>query len=241
MQHQGVWKKVRRAMVPKNQRCIKCKWVFKIKRDGTFRASLVACGYSQVLGVDYTENYVPVINNVMWHILLIAMLVWNLDAIIIDVESTLLYDDLDEEIYMELPDGMMGFEDKCLLLLKAIYGLVQAVQQWHKKLIDVLKKIGFMGGIADPCLMMHQNNLGVNLMSIYVDDNFCVGKQEALKKLVRDLEAEGLSAVKVSWDLKDYLSCTIAISNDKKRAWIGQPHLIKKLEERFGYLVNERV
>jgi len=63
--------------------------------------------------------------------------------------------------------------------------------------------------------MMCQNNLGVNLMSVYVDDNFCMGKQETLKKLVQDLEAEGLS-IKVSWDLKDYLSCTIAISDDKK-------------------------
>jgi len=78
--------------------------------------------------------------------------------------------------YMELPDGMTGFEDECLLLLKAIYGLVQAARQWHKKLIEVLKKIGFKGGIADPCLMMQQNNLGVNLMSVYVDDNFCIGK-----------------------------------------------------------------
>jgi len=70
--------------------------VFKIKRDGTFRAHLVACGYSQVPGVDYTENYVPVINDVAWHVLLIAMLVWNLNAIIIDVESAFLYGDLDE-------------------------------------------------------------------------------------------------------------------------------------------------
>ncbi len=191
-------------------------------------------------GVDYTENYAPMINDVAWHILLIAMLVWNLDAIIIDVESAFLYGDLDEEIYMELPGGMTGFEDECLLLLKAIYGLVQAARQWHKKLIEVLKKIGFKGGIANPCLMMRQNSLGVNLMSIYMDDNFCVGKQEVLKKLVQDLEAEGLS-VKVSWDLKDYLRCTIAISNDKKLAWIGQLHLIKKLEERFGYLVNKKV
>jgi len=86
--------------------------------------------------------------------LLIAMLVWNLDTIIIDVESAFLYGDLDKEIYMDLPNGMMGFEDECLLLLKAIYRLVQAARQWHKKLIDVLKKIGFKGGIADPCLMM---------------------------------------------------------------------------------------
>jgi len=86
---------------------------------------LVTCSYSQVPGIDYTENYAPMINDVVWHILLIAMLVWNLDAIIIDVKSAFLYGDLDEEIYMELPDGMMGFEDEYLLLLKAIYGLVQ--------------------------------------------------------------------------------------------------------------------
>jgi len=36
MQCRGVWKKVRRSTVPKNWRCIKCKWVFQIKRDGTF-------------------------------------------------------------------------------------------------------------------------------------------------------------------------------------------------------------
>jgi len=121
---------------------------------------LVACGYSQVLGIDYTENYTLVINDVAWCILLIAMLIWNLDAIIIDVKIAFLYRDLDEEIYMELLDRMMGFEDECLLLLKAIYGLVQAARQWHKKLIDVLKKIGFKGGIANPCLMMQQNNFG---------------------------------------------------------------------------------
>jgi len=240
MQQHGVWKKVKRSAIPKNRRCIKCKWVFKVKRDGVFRAQLVACGYSQVPGVDHTEKYAPVINDVAWRILLIAMLVWNLDAMIIDVESAFLYGDLDEEIYMDLPDGMTSFDDECLLLLKAIYGLVQAARQWHKKLIAVLKKIGFNGGIADLCLVMRRNKLGVNLMSVYVDDNFCVGQHRALEQLVHDLKAEGLS-VKVSWDLKDYLSCLIAVSKDKRSAWIGQPHLVKKLEERFGYMVNKNV
>jgi len=127
-------------------------------------------------GVDYTENYAPVINDVAWCILHIVMLMWNLDAIIINVESAFLYDNLDDKIYMNLPDRMTGFEDECLLLLKAIYRLVQAARQWHKKLIDVLKKIGFKGGIADPCLMMQQNELGVKKLSIYMDDNFCMGK-----------------------------------------------------------------
>ena len=35
---------------------------------------LVACGYSQISGVDFTESYAPVINDVCWRILIIAML-----------------------------------------------------------------------------------------------------------------------------------------------------------------------
>jgi len=60
----------------------------------------------------------------MWCILLVAMIVWQLEAIIVDVEITLLHGDL-EEIYMNLLDIMKGEGNKCLLLLKALYGLVQ--------------------------------------------------------------------------------------------------------------------
>ena len=87
---------------------------------------LVACGYSQVPGVDYSENYAPVINDVMWRILLIMKLIWGLDAIIVDVETTFLHGKLKEQIFMELPEGMTSFDDKCLELLKSLYGLVQA-------------------------------------------------------------------------------------------------------------------
>ncbi len=77
----GIWRKVKHSIIPKGHWCIKSKWVFKIKRDGIFRARLVACGYSQIPGVDFTENYAPVMNDVMWRILLVAMIVWGLDAI----------------------------------------------------------------------------------------------------------------------------------------------------------------
>ncbi len=73
--------------------------------------------------------------------------------------------------------------------------------------------------------------------SIYVDNNFCVGHHKALTEFVEDLKKQGLT-VKVSKELMDYLSCLIKFSKDKKRAWIGQPHLIAKLREKFGYLVD---
>jgi len=158
-------------------------------------------------------------NDMTWHILLVAMIVWGLDAIIVDVETAFLHGDLEEEIYMNLPHRMDGESDKCLLLLKALYGLVQGAWQWRKKFVSILKHIKFKGGFANPCLMIKWLNDGTVFASIYVDDNFCIGHKPALKSFVKDLKQQGLT-VKVLDKLTDYLSCSIKFSNDKKRAWI---------------------
>ena len=61
MNDHGVWKKIDRSTMPKDRRCVKSKWVFEVKRNGVFRARLVACGYTQIPGLDFTEAYSPVI------------------------------------------------------------------------------------------------------------------------------------------------------------------------------------
>ena len=55
MINRGVWRKIDREKIPENRRLIGNKWVFKIKRDGTYRARLVALGYSQIPGIDYRQ------------------------------------------------------------------------------------------------------------------------------------------------------------------------------------------
>ena len=71
MNNRGVWRKIKRHQMPQGRRCVKHKWVFKIKRNGVFRARLVACGYSQIPGMDYTENqvYSPVIHDTTFRLL----------------------------------------------------------------------------------------------------------------------------------------------------------------------------
>ena len=87
MKKRAVWRLMKRCDMPEGRRLVKCKWVFKIKRNGVFRARLVACGYSQVPGVDYSENYSPVVNDVSYRIMILATLFWGLDAKIVDVET----------------------------------------------------------------------------------------------------------------------------------------------------------
>ena len=63
-------------------------------------ARLLACRYSQVLGMDFTESYAPVINDVCLRMLIVIMMVMKLTSKIIDVETAFLFGDLEEEVYM---------------------------------------------------------------------------------------------------------------------------------------------
>ena len=233
MKKLSVWRKVKRSTMPANRRCVKCKWVFKIKRDGRFRARLVACGYSQIPGVDFQESFSPVCHDATLRILLICMIIFMLSGKIADVETAFLNGSLEEEIFMDCPPGMDHEEDECLLLLQCIYGLVQSARQYHKKIVRILHEIGFTGGDVDPCLFVRRNELGICFIAIYVDDNLLVGHPKAIDDVIDKLRQKGLTLT-VEGDLHDYLSCHIVFSPDRTSAWLGQPHLTSKLREKFG-------
>ena len=67
---QQVWCKIKQSVMPKGRRCVKCKWVLKIKRNRIFQAHLVAHGYSQIPEVDFLENYSQVVHDVIFQILI---------------------------------------------------------------------------------------------------------------------------------------------------------------------------
>ena len=101
----GVWRKIDKVKIPENRRLIGNKWVFKIKRDGTYRPRLVALGYSQIPGVDYTDNFAPEAHDVSLKIALVRMMVEKLDSLVMGVETAFLYGDIEEEIFMKSPVG----------------------------------------------------------------------------------------------------------------------------------------
>ena len=127
MINRGVWREIDKVKIPENRRLIGNKWVFKIKRDGTYRARLVALGYSQSPGVDYTDNFAPVAHDVSFRIALTRMMVEKLDSLVMDVETAFLYGDI-EEIFMKSPVRMEEIDpgsspEDCYQLKKGIYGL----------------------------------------------------------------------------------------------------------------------
>ena len=238
METRVVWKRVKRSNIPNNKRCVKCKWVFKIKRDGTFRARLVACGYSQIPGVDFSENYSPVVHDITVRLLFVIMIMLKLTGKIADVETAFLWGDLEEEVYMDNPPGLPNAkEDEALLLLQTIYGLVQSARQYYKKARSILLKIGFTGGTVDPCLFHRKTEKGLVFIGLFVDDNLLIGHPEAIEDAIQGMRKHGFT-LKIQNDLRDYLSCEVRFNSNKTMAWLGQPHLIKNLRKRFGHLVK---
>ena len=80
--------------------------MFRIKRDGSYRARLVALGYGQIPGVDYTDNFTPVAHDFSFRIALARMMVEKLDSLVMDVETAFSYGEIDDEIFMKSPVGM---------------------------------------------------------------------------------------------------------------------------------------
>ena len=100
--------------LPKRRKTVKNRQMFNIKPDGCYQSHLVAKGFSQVKGIDFDELFSPVVRYETARLLLAVAALEDLDIQSVDVKTAYLYGDLDEEIYMEQPEGfkLPGKENK---------------------------------------------------------------------------------------------------------------------------------
>lgn len=82
-----VWELVE---LPREEKPITCKWVFKRKRDGNFKARLVARGFQQKPGLDYTETFSPVISVSSLRLVFAVILQEDLHSYSMDVKTAFL-------------------------------------------------------------------------------------------------------------------------------------------------------
>ncbi len=231
----GVWRYRKIKELPSNRKIIGSKWVFKTKKNGVHRARLVALGYSQIPGVDYTDNFAPVVHDVTYRLILIQKLIHNYEAEIIDVETAFLYGNLEEKIYMKIPDGLSNYvqvsNEDCLELKKSIYGLVQAARQWWKEFVGYLtEKVNFKKSIVDPCLLYKEENSNKVYLCLYVDDVLLIGNQSLIKSTISDIKEK--YSIKEIGKLDEYVGCKIHEFNNT--LYIQQPDLITKLVNQYS-------
>ena len=183
--------------LPPNRQAVGCKWVFKVKHtsDGRverFKGRLVAKGYSQKYGVDYEETFSPVVRFSSIRALLAVAVEKKMHIHQMDVETAFLNGRLEEEIYMEQPEGYVepGKENLVCRLKKSLYGLKQSPRCWNKAFKEYLFSVGFSQSDADPCVFVKKKDASITIIAVYVDDLIliadCMQKIKETKKLLSE-------------------------------------------------------
>jgi hypothetical protein len=152
--------------LPEGKKAIGCRWVyeFKINESGgppTYKARLVAQGFSQVPFVDYDATFAPVAKSVTVRFVAVysALQGWHLQCF--DATRAFLHGGLVRVLFMRrprpLPPGLWR-------LLKSIYGLKQASRVWYRLLRKVLETLGFTRSEFDHALFIFNRTWGSSLV-----------------------------------------------------------------------------
>ena len=145
--------------LPPGCKPLSSKWVFKRKRKvegliDKYNARLMIKGYRQTEGLNYFDTYslMTRINSIRMVLEIDALR--NLETHQMDVKITFVNGELDEEIYIEQPEGFSapGQEKKVCRLVKSLYGLKQVLKQRHEKFDNVMMPHGFKINECDKCV-----------------------------------------------------------------------------------------
>lgn len=174
----GCWELVPRSSVPKGQIVIPCKWVFKVKTDSSgavdvYKARITPKGFLQREGINFFETFAATgkYKSLRLGLMLTAACGHVLEQM--DVPQAFLNADVEEEVYMEVPEGYRdGKAELVCKLLKALYGLKQAPRNWYLLISKfVCEALGYRATVSDPCLFFRRSKTGrLMLLFLFVDD-----------------------------------------------------------------------
>lgn len=192
------------STMPSHQRPIRSRYVFTRKTDEndiptTRKARLVACGYSQVHGVDFFDVSAPVVTKDAMRTLFAVAAHKGLHMLQFDFEKAYINADLDTDIYMRAPDGFADIlgdyltpeqyvlltSGKAILKLnKALYGLKQSGLLWYTALREYLISIGFKQCETDPCVFYDSRS---NIIFVHVDDGIIFAASNESARAIYEL------------------------------------------------------
>jgi len=107
-----------------------------------------------------------------------------------DVKTAFLNGTLNEEIYMQLPQGVSSSNSNVCKLNKAIYGLKQAARRWFEVFEHVLKECDFVNSPVDRCIyILSKGDIKKNIyVLLYVDDEvIATGEMERINNFKKYL------------------------------------------------------
>jgi hypothetical protein len=152
-----------------------------------------------------------------------------------DVKTAFLNGDLDEDIYMQQPDGYRADgqqADHVWKLNKSLYGLKQAGRAWNKKMDTALVELGFQSLHSDSCVYIKRDGSAVVYVLVYVDDLLLVTNDTAQLTATK-------AALSSRFDMKDMgeaqfiLGVQIRRNRERRQLSLSQREYVRTILKRF--------
>jgi hypothetical protein len=162
--------------------------------------------------------------------------IYNLMIHQMDVKTAFLNGDLEEEIYMDQPEGFVlpGNGHKVCKLLKSLYGLKQAPRQWHIKFDQCLLSNGFKTNESDKCIYYKSFDDAHVIICLYVDDLLIFGSNIDVINTTKAL-------LKNNFDMEDLGEANVIlgmkITRTSNGIFIDQSHYIEKILKNINILI----
>jgi hypothetical protein len=173
---------------PPGKNIVGSKWVFRLKKnsDGQiekYKARLVARGFTQIHGVDYTETFAPVakMSSLRTVLAIAAQRNWPIE--VFDFNGAYLNGILDdtEEIYMEQPpEYESGPPGSVLRLRKTLYGLKQSGRTWYETMRRAFGDLDLKRAESDFGVFYFRKGPHIIILAIHVDDCTITGTSQSL-------------------------------------------------------------
>jgi hypothetical protein len=156
----------------------------------------------------------------------------NVKVYHMDVKSSFLNGELEEEVYIEQPEGFQLSEKTNYVckLKKALYGLKQAPRAWYSRLDKYLQQAGFRKGSVDNNLYIKVSQGNILLIEVYVVDIIFGSDDDMLRqKFAKDMQNE--FEMSLLGELSFFLGLQIHQSN--QGIFISQTKYITEMLKRF--------
>jgi hypothetical protein len=194
----------------------------------------VAKGFTQKGGIDYRETFSPVSKKDSLRIIMALVAHYDLELHQMDVKTTFLNGSLEEDIYMDQPEGfsIKGKEHLACKLKKSIHGLKQASRQWYPKFHNTITSFGFKENTIDRCIYLKVSGSKFIFLILYVDDILLANSDLGLLH-------ETKRFLSMNFEMKDMGEASyvigIEIFRDRSRRLLGlsQKAYIERVLERF--------
>jgi hypothetical protein len=170
------------VQLPAGKRKLHNKWVYKLKEEyggkKWYKDRLVVKGFAQKKGIYFDEIFSPVFKMTSIRTILSLVAVEDLHLEQLDVKPTFLHGDLEEDIYMQQPQGyeVKGKENLVCRLKKRLYGLNQAPRKWYLMFDKFMIEQGYSRCHSDHCVYSKRiENGSYMIFPLYVDVILVVG------------------------------------------------------------------